>query len=86
MRDRSVTVAGEHGLHARPAAQFVETALRYTSAIKVQKADRAVNAKSLISLLSLGINRGSVITISADGPDEAAALVALAAVVEDATA
>jgi phosphotransferase system HPr (HPr) family protein len=68
------------GLHARPAAVFVRTAGAQRSTILVRNLDRggsAANAKSLLSVLGLGVSRGHRIWIQADGEDEEAAIAAL---------
>ena len=69
------------GLHARAAAKFVHTAGRFAARIRVGKAGRERDGKSIMGLLLLAAGRGSSITISADGPDEAEALDALCALV-----
>jgi phosphocarrier protein HPr len=71
------------GLHARPAAVFVQTAKKYSSEITVHKDDRQVNAKSILALLTLGANMGAQITICATGGDEEAAVKALQELVEN---
>ena len=65
------------GLHARPAAQFVRTASRFASRITITVGDRTADAKSLIALLGLTIRPGAEIALTAEGPDEDAALAAL---------
>ena len=73
------------GLHARPAAMFVRTAGAQRSAILVRNLDRggsAANAKSLLSVLGLGVSRGHRIWIQADGEDEEAAIAALRDAIE----
>jgi phosphotransferase system HPr (HPr) family protein len=65
------------GLHARPAAQVVRTAGRFESRITIHVGERTADVKSLIALLGLTIRPGAEITLSADGPDGAAALAAL---------
>ena len=77
MRQLSLTVLDPAGLHARPAAQFVRTASRFDSRIAIRVGDRTADVKSLIALLGLAIRPRSEITLSADGPDEDAALAAL---------
>jgi phosphotransferase system HPr (HPr) family protein len=67
------------GLHARPAARFVQVASRFSSRIVIREQGREADAKSLIALLGLTIRPSSEITLSADGPDADAALAALAA-------
>ncbi len=70
------------GLHARAAAKFVHTAGRYASKIRVARAGREVDGKSIMGLLLLAASQGSAIRISADGPDEHDAIAALCALVE----
>jgi phosphotransferase system HPr (HPr) family protein len=74
------------GLHARPAAQFVKTAMRFESDITVAnitKDEKPEDAKSILSLLTLGINQGDEIKITADGNDATLALAALKELVEN---
>ena len=82
MISRSVTISNSVGLHARPATFFVQKANCYKSSIWVEKEDCRVNAKSLLGVLSLGISKGTVITIIADGNDEAEAIDGLATLVD----
>ena len=81
MISRSVTVRNSVGLHARPATFFVQKANSFKSAIWVEKEDCRVNAKSLLGVLSLGITKGTNITLIADGADEGAAIDSLAALI-----
>ncbi|MGI6202654.1 MAG: HPr family phosphocarrier protein [Eubacteriales bacterium] len=74
MISRNVTVQNSVGLHARPATFFIQKANSYKSSIWVEKDDRRVNAKSLLGVLSLGIVKGTTITLIADGVDEVEAL------------
>ena len=73
-----MTVIDESGLHARPAARFVQAASRFASRIVIRSGDREADAKSLISLLGLTVRLSSVITVMAEGSDAEAALVSLA--------
>ncbi len=70
------------GLHARPATEFVETAAPFESEIRVVFNGKTANGKAMASLLKLGVEGGSAITIQAAGPDAEAALQALKAAVE----
>ena len=70
------------GLHARAAARFVHLAARFESQIRVGRDSNAMDGKSIMGILLLAAARGTTITISADGPDEAAAVEALAQLVE----
>lgn len=70
MFTKDVVVQNQVGLHARPATFFIQKANNFKSSIWVSKDDRKVNAKSLLGVLSLGIIKGTNITIIADGEDE----------------
>ena len=82
MYSKEVTLQNQVGLHARPATFFIQKANEFKSSIWVEKEERKVNAKSLLGILSLGITRGTVITIIADGLDEKDAVDALAEMIE----
>ena len=68
-------------LHARPAATFVKTALRFRSRVMVDSDGRVADAKSILAVLALGARGGSVLKLVAEGEDAPAALDALAACV-----
>ena len=74
---KDVLVQNQVGLHARPATFFIQKANEYKSSIWVEKEERRVNAKSLLGVLSLGIVKGTTITLLADGADEKEAVTAL---------
>ena len=82
MISRSVTIKNSQGLHARPATFFIQKANSFKSSIWVEKEDMRVNAKSLLGVLSLGIVKGTTITLIADGADEAAAIEGLVALID----
>jgi phosphotransferase system HPr (HPr) family protein len=65
-----VTLLNETGLHARPASVFVNTATKFKSDLVLVKGEKQANAKSILSVLGLGITKGTEITITANGPDE----------------
>ena len=69
MFSKDITVTNQVGLYARPATFFIQKANEFRSTMMVEKEERKVNAKSLLGVLSLGITKGSTITISAEGPD-----------------
>ena len=83
MFTQEVTVNNEVGLHARPATYFSQKANEFKSGIWVEKEERRVNAKSLLGVLSLGIVKGTTITLIADGPDAKEAVEALAQLVDN---
>ena len=74
---QDVTINNEVGLHARPATFFIQKANEFKSGIWVEKDERRVNAKSLLGVLSLGITKGTTITLMADGAEEKEAVAAL---------
>jgi phosphoenolpyruvate-protein phosphotransferase/dihydroxyacetone kinase phosphotransfer subunit len=81
----TLTLFNEMGLHARPAALFVQVASKFQSNVQVRNLTRgghAVNAKSMFGVLSLGAEKGHQITISASGPDAEEALATLRQLVE----
>jgi len=79
----SVKILNKVGLHARPAATFVKVANCYTSEILIEKDGKTVNAKSIIGVLSMGIEQNTVITIKARGEDAEQALRALVSIVNN---
>ncbi len=81
--EETFVVRHEAGLHARPAALFVKTAQRFSAEIKVARDGKEVDAKSILSILSLGINQGMDVTVRALGPDASEAVAALKLLVED---
>ena len=77
MFTKEATVNNQVGLYARPATFFIQKANEFRSTIMVEKEGSKVNAKSLLGVLSLGITKGTSITISAEGADEEEAVNAL---------
>jgi phosphotransferase system HPr (HPr) family protein len=75
----SVRLPDTVDLHARPAADFVRTAMGFTSSVQVAAGEREVDAKSLLSVLALGAKGGTELRLTAAGDDAAAALDALSA-------
>ena len=82
MITREVTINNQVGLHARPATFFIQKANEFKSSIWVEKEERRVNAKSLLGVLSLGIVKGTTISIVADGVDEVQAVETLADLID----
>lgn len=66
---RQTLVVHPQGLHARPAALFVQLAKRFASAITVTKGRQRVDGKSIMGLLTLAVETGSQVRIAAEGPD-----------------
>jgi phosphocarrier protein HPr len=77
VKTSEVLIKHEVGLHARPAKTFVQTAQKFVSKVMVTYKDKTVNAKSLLSLLSLGVGSKATIQIQVEGEDEDKALQAL---------
>ena len=74
MVKKEMTITNNIGLHARPATFFIQKANAFKSSIWIEKEDRRVNAKSLLGVLSMGLVKGTVVTVIAAGDDEAEAL------------
>ncbi len=77
-----LTIPNEDGLHARPAAKFVKLASRFACDVWVEKDDEEINGKSIMGLMMLAAAQGSVIRVTAEGEDAAAALEQLSKLVE----
>ena len=75
--DVTVTLPADVDLHARPAADFVRTAMGFSADVHVAAGDREVDAKSLLSVLALGAKGGTELRLTASGPDATAAVDAL---------
>ncbi len=82
MVSKEIVVQNQVGLHARPATFFIQKANEFSASIWISKDERKVNAKSLLGVLSLGITRGTAVTLTADGADEEAAIEGLVNLVE----
>ena len=78
---RTVQVRNKYGLHARPAAEFVKLANQFKCDIMVTKQDTTVNGKSIMGMMMLAAECGVEITVRAAGPDAAAAVDELVALV-----
>ena len=75
--EATMTLPEGVALHARPAALFVRTAMRFRSKIMVAANGREADAKSILSVLGLGATAGTTLMVRADGEDASAALAAL---------
>ena len=73
-----VKVVNKHGLHARPAMRFVDTANKFDSRITVSNGEAEMDAKSIMSVMQLAATQGTVLRLTADGPDAREGLAALA--------
>jgi len=80
--ERTVTLGSKSGLHARPAAIFVQNARGFQCQITLIKDEKTANAKSILSVLTLGAEQGDQVVLKADGDDAASAVDKLAALLE----
>lgn len=80
--ERRLLVPLAHGIHARPAARIKEALSGFSASVTIAKAGKAMNARSPVGLLTLGIRLGDEVTISAQGPDAAEALAALGVLID----
>ena len=74
MTKRTMKVALKDGLEARPIAELVQVASKYDSRIYIELGTKRVNAKSIMGMMSLELDNGDEMNVSADGADEEAAL------------
>jgi phosphocarrier protein len=81
MAERTVQIVNKNGLHARPAAEIVKTAGKFASDVTIVRDDLEVNGKSIMGVMMLAAECGATILLRASGPDEDAALDALATLV-----
>jgi len=82
MTSQAVTVVNQLGLHARAAARFVHLATRFESQIRVGRDSKMMDGKSIMGILLLVASQGTTITVTAEGPDEQAAVDALVQLVQ----
>lgn len=84
MYAKETVISNKTGLHARPASDFIACATKFKSRIFIKRVDsnEEANAKSIIMLLSLALDTGTKIEISAEGEDETQAVDTLVALVE----
>lgn len=74
MITKEIVINIPNGLEARPVALLVQVASQYECSIHVASNDKRVNAKSIMGMMSMGISTGETVTVTADGPDEEAAV------------
>lgn len=75
--EKVITIENPHGLHARPASQFVQAAARFVSEVSIEKDGEKIDGRSIMGILSLGLEFGSKIVLTVDGDDQEEALVEL---------
>ena len=83
MIETTVTVRNRAGMHTRPAAALVKTAARFKSEFFICKDGTEINGKSIIGVMTLAAERGSTLTLTFSGPDEAEAAQAIADLFEN---
>lgn len=83
MIESTIIIKNKTGLHARAAAKLVETTTNYSSTIEVSNGDKSVDGKSILSVMMLAASPGSELKVLINGNDEAEALKAIEALVED---
>ena len=81
--ENTVIITNKVGLHARPATLFVQSAARFQSHIQVYCGEKQANAKSIVSVLTLGASPSTTLVIRAEGDDASEAVQALVELVED---
>ena len=77
------TIENKTGIHARPASVFVQTAGKFKSKVQIKAKGKAVDAKSILMIMSMGLTKGTEIELVAEGPDEAEAVATLKKLVDD---
>jgi phosphocarrier protein len=80
--ERTFVIGNKLGLHARPAAVFVQTANRFEASLEIQKEDLKIDGKSIMGIMTLAAEMGSSITVRATGKDATEAMEALAKLIE----
>ncbi len=75
MLKKSMKIQLKNGLEARPVAMLVQVASQYESTVYLETDRKKVNAKSIMGMMSLGLDNGAEITVAADGKDEEEAIV-----------
>jgi phosphocarrier protein HPr len=85
MYEKKIIICNPSGLHARPASEFIDVAVKFKSEIMICRADEPqekVSAKSMVMLLTLGLAMGDEAILSASGPDEKQAIDTLSTLIE----
>lgn len=77
MKEITVVITNESGLHARPATAFTQLAATFASKLTIGVGEKVVDAKSILTVLTLGAVKGTSVVLTADGADEDAAIEAL---------
>ncbi len=83
MQKRDIEIVNKLGLHARASAKLTQTATRFKCEVNLERNGRRVNAKSIMGVMMLAAGKGVTIQMETEGDDEADAMVALVALIED---
>lgn len=83
MQQQEVEIVNKLGLHARASAKLTQLAAKYQCEVFMARNARKVNAKSIMGVMMLAAGKGSRITLETNGPDEAEAMTALVALIND---
>lgn len=80
--EKKFTVSNKLGLHARPAALFVQTANRFNCEVTVRKGRQKVNGKSIMGIMTLAVQQGASIIVRTEGPEAAEAMTEISRLIE----
>ncbi len=83
MISRSITIVNRLGLHARAATRLVNCASVFEAELWIKSGEKTINGKSIMGVLTLAANKGTVLVIEADGPDREDALQAIYDLIND---
>jgi phosphocarrier protein HPr len=83
MQKRDIEIVNKLGLHARASAKLTQTATRFKCEVNLERNGRRVNAKSIMGVMMLAAGKGVTIQMETEGDDEADAMAALVALIED---
>ena len=83
MQRRELEIVNKLGLHARASAKLTQAAAQFSAEIWISRNERRVNAKSIMGVMMLAAARGTKVVLETDGPDESAAIEALAQLFAD---
>jgi len=83
MINKELEIINKLGLHARASTKLTQTASKFVSEIWIERNGRRVNAKSIMGVMMLAAAKGAIVKLEANGTDEAAAIDALTALIED---
>ena len=83
MQQREVEILNKLGLHARASAKLTQLAAKYQSDVQISRSGRRVNAKSIMGVMMLAAGKGAKVQIEIEGPDEAVAMDAIVALIDD---